>query len=57
MIHTDLYHLTGDQEKEFTLRQEASATATQIQSGGLGLGLESFLCNRDMQDSEQWVVL
>lgn len=29
----DLYHLTGDQEKEFTLRQESSAMANEIQSG------------------------
>lgn len=29
----DLCHLTGDQEKEFTLRQQSSATGAEIQSG------------------------
>ena len=33
----DLYHLTGDQEKENSLRQQSATTADEIKNGeGLG---------------------
>lgn len=32
-VGIDLYHLTGDQEKEFSLRQQSSTIEGEIQSG------------------------